>query len=933
MSNLKRAISMILVFAMLATSAVFTTAVFAEETTAPATSNIVLNDEDLVVAEKLAVFGIIDPVEDTATLKNYLTRGDMVDVMIRFMRMENAVDGADTTPFLDVSVFDERVGAYTALYKLGYIQGDENKNFRPNDLLTYNEAITLVISAMGYKMFAVRNGGYPGGYLYTANKCELLKDLRGNGNNPIPYCDLYSLLDASLLTNAVVERSFTSEGNASFAISEDVTVLQELHNIKVIRGVVTGNENTRLLSSDSSAIDRNQIRIENEIYNTPGREYAEYLGRRVIGYVKTNEWNDDEILFLELDKNDEFTIQAEDLIPGKTTQNRIYYEVTHGKEKFISVDSIHLAVIYNGKNRSGYGALSNVLPKSGYIVGVDNTLDGAVDVLFVYEFANYIVGSVDLSSYKVYDKYTNEPIRLDPYKDDVRIYGANGKTMDFEAIQRGDVISVMQSANPSGYKLITVYNERKMIVGTISEMVDNKYKIGEQYYEVAPNLATNIDNGAVSLLQLGLNATFYLDHAGEIANYERTGVTDAIYGFVAGKEIREGFEDVVAVKIFTQDGVWIEAETPQKVFVDGKTYSLRNAADLNSVYTAVPVGEIILFKTKEDKITHIDTVALNYGNADRDADVGNLNPVASGSEFETRDGICNEYSGDTTDLSQNTFVAKGDCVVFMVPEQENWLTKPEDFAVDTALRKAYYRASTTSASGQIMTEGYVVYNTGNTPINVASCIVLKGVLSANASSGGVSLSSRSAFSVVTRVTSAVDEEGEICKKLYVDQGGAETGYLMNNTVSYSMTRAGGANGTPVTFDEIGLEVGDVIQIGTDKYNKVSQINVVYRLDQTSALYENAWLTYPGSNISFSNNYGEGSAVANVAAVDATHNVLQYVYNDKKQIINIGNAMISIFKTSTKLGEIASAASLVKDDLVLIRTENGSTDAAQILVIR
>lgn len=123
----------------------------------------------------------------------------------------------------------------------------------------------------------------------------------------------------------------------------------------------------------------NQIEIENVIYDTPDLVYADYLGRRVIAYAEENDQKEYEIIYMELDgnKNREFEVQADDLLIDETTSSRIYYEDENFKEKHINVDAANLSVIYNGKSRTGYGQLKNTLPKSGYIVGVDNTGDDA----------------------------------------------------------------------------------------------------------------------------------------------------------------------------------------------------------------------------------------------------------------------------------------------------------------------------------------------------------------------------------------------------------------------------------------------------------------------------------------------------------------------------------------------------------------------------
>lgn len=939
MSNLRRIVSSVLILAMIAASGVFTLEVFAEaESNAndPMVSDVTLNDEDTVIAEKLTTFGIIDAVGDEDLVK-YLTRADMIGILMKYLKLDGTTTSADTTPFLDVSVFDPQIGAYSMLFKAGYIAGDDNKMYRPNDLLTYNEAVTLIVNAMGYKMFAVRNGGYPEGYLYTANKYGLLSGLRGNGQNPIPYCDLYRIMEGSLDADAVVQRYFGADGEGEFELQKDVSVLEEIYGIKEIKGVVTGNENTRLLSSNSQLIDMNQIEIENVIYDTPDLVYADYLGRRVIAYAEENDQKEYEIIYMELDgnKNREFEVQADDLLIDETTSSRIYYEDENFKEKHINVDAANLSVIYNGKSRTGYGQLKNTLPKSGYIVGVDNTGDDAVDVLFVYEFKNIVVGTIDLYNYKFYDKYTNEATIIDPDKDDVRIYNAGGKSMRVSDILADDILTIMETDNDKGYKLITVYDERKSLEGTVEEITsENKYLIDGEYYELAYNLDSYIENGELPPLKAGTTATFYLDREGKLANYERGTATTAIYGFVAGVDTKGSISSRLTLKIFTQDATWVTAETVDKVNVDGERYSVGTDEGRKQAIAAIPVGEVVLFTMSGDKINYIDTARINRGNPSKYSDTGNLNEIAAGSEFEHRNGMCNEKG----DGSLNKFVVKsGNCIIFSTPATGELLDNLEDYSVTTSLAKNYYAVGS-GQYNQVVTDGYFVYNTGEDDINVASCILLRGSKSAGASSLGKS----SAFVVVTKISSAINDEGEMRTKLYYDQNGSELSNLLkdDDKVDYSYDRAGNAQPTQSKFSDIGLEVGDVIQLATDEKGYITAINVAYRINQESALKENAWLKGQQYSLSFGNYNGEGAACGIVKKVNATDKILQFSVTtetdgvEKVYNIGTGSAGVSIYRQDLEKAESANLAALMEGDLVLIRSSTGfAASAAQILVIR
>jgi len=950
MSKLRKMVSWMLIAVMLLAANAFS-CVFAEEVVAenPLASGVTPVEEDYKTAQKLSSIGLIETVE-AEKIADYLTRGDMIGILTDYLEFGSLPSGTGTTPFLDVSAFDAQTGAYSALYKAGYITGDENKMYRPNDLLTYNEAVTFIVNAMGYKMFAVRNGGYPEGYLYTANKYGMLEGLRGSGNSPIPYCDLYRIIDSSLEADAVVQRVFDGNGNGDVQLQKGVSVLEELYGIKLLKGIVTGNENTRLYASGSERISRYQIEIENTVYDTPEQEYAFLLGRSVTAYAEKTDDGELEIIYLEEDakKNQVFTLQAEDLLPEKSNTSAIYYEDEDSKERHIDVDSDNLTVIYNGKSFNTYGSIKNILPKNGYIEGLDNNGNDAVDVLFVYEYRNIVVGAVDRQNYKIYDKYTNEAILVDTEEDDVRIYDMDGNGKSIGSVMKDDVLTVMESANDDDYKLLIIYIQTETVDGTVDEVSDDKYLIGDTYYELADNLKAYIEAEKLGTIKAGVSGVFYLDRAGKIANYDRGEKLGLTYGFVAGVDTENDISSTIKLKIFTQDSEWLEIPTSQRVNIDGERIHVGTATGLADAKSRIPVGEVVLFTENNGEVTYIDTAAMNKGNYSKAADAGNLNLVAEGTSFTTRYGMCNEYG----DLSKNKFMVNSNCIIFETPSRDELLEKMDEYAVVNSLVQYYYMPTTPGGYWQRVSDGYFAYNTFGQDINVASCLLLRGSNSGRSTSkvesgeykvvvgniGSVALTSRSQFGVVSKIASGMDEYGNERPKLYIEMNGTEKYALVGETIQYSKCVIYNYASNGVSFDKIGLEEGDVIQVGTNGDGYITQINVVYRANQEGEKAQDAWLTFPEFDLSYDQRRGEGAAVGIVNAVDTENRILQFAMSTEEDAktydVMTSVATVTIYDSKTKKSKTATPADLMKGDLVLVRTDvDYSARAAQVLVIR
>ena len=772
MTRFKRTISLLLVLTMLAAGAfsIISNAESENTVIAEEQERLQAKQEDIEIAKKLVTLGVISEA-DTETLTDTMKRSQIIPLLMNLAGLENAGDNSPaTSPFLDVGVYDTEIGAYSILYKLGYISGDENRMFRPNDLLTYNEAITLIINIMDYKLFAMRNGGYPSGYLYTANRYELLDGLSGHGNEPIPWFDVYRILNHALDANAVVTSSFTGSGEAEFTLQKDLTILEDRYKVKKIMCIVTGNENTRLRSQDSSGIGQFQIELDRVVYDTPDQEYAHLLGKAVTAYLKKNDRNDYEVIYLEetSKKNLEYRINAADLLPNKTTDSRIYYSDENGSEKHVGLDAANLVVIYNGKSYSAYGALSDVLPKNGYIIALDNTGDQTAEVLFVNEFQNFIIDSFDSYTNTYYEKYTKEPLRLDPTEDDLRICYQDGRTAAIGNLTRGTLISVMQTENSKGYRLITVMINSETVTGQLDEITsDGKYLIDGVYFELADNMIAYISMGLMAAPNVGQTVVFCLDSAGKIGHYSRDSKKiKGQYAFVIGTEIKGAILDSIRMKIYTDEGKFVDAKTTKNLNIDGKRYTLSSEAEIKKVQALIPVGDIIIFTMSGDSINYIDTAAPNAGTENPLGDAGNLNLITDGTEFRARNGLCHG-----TDASQNKFVVKQDqTVIFYTPAMDDLLGDTKGYSVTKRMNgaKLLYGPYRNTPTRQAI-EYFAAYNVEDAKIGVSTCLLLRG----SSGSGGTSLSRTSRFRVFTKLNDAVDADGIPVKRAYYYEDGDE----------------------------------------------------------------------------------------------------------------------------------------------------------------
>ena len=175
MKKMKRFAVLLVAFAIVVASGAFSVSVLADNTVASNETTIEITEADLLLVEKLEAFGIVKDIEADLTAK--VTRREMAELVVDYLRLPNASVDLEVSPFADVPLTDSAINAITALYNMQIITGDDMKKFYPDANLNYDEALVFIVNAVGYKLFAARDGGFPTGYHRIAIQLGLLKEL------------------------------------------------------------------------------------------------------------------------------------------------------------------------------------------------------------------------------------------------------------------------------------------------------------------------------------------------------------------------------------------------------------------------------------------------------------------------------------------------------------------------------------------------------------------------------------------------------------------------------------------------------------------------------------------------------------------------------------------------------------------------------------
>lgn len=447
--------------------------------------------------------------------ESFITRGEFADIMCNMCRIETSntqwqkdffgdtdsemahkEDAAsDEESFEDVKSTDEYYRAVNAVVSYGIMNGISVNEFDPEREITFDEVLKTLVKISGHSPDAEIGGGYPNGYIHTANSLGITKGITVNSGEKIKLKDLQIIL-YNTFDVKVTER--TIEGDRVSFKNSDETVLSYVMNIKKANGVMTANRVTNMYG----AVNGNTITVGDVSMIADGeKQYLnEFIGHKVTAYYDRE---DNEVLWADISLNDYSTVIAAKDIIGLNDGVLKYKENNRNKELIIKSGT---PVIYNGTAVSGISE-SMFDMQSGKVEIIKN--DSACDAVIIYNFKTFVVSGTDNEF--IYNKSaadaSDEKINIG--EDSDVIIQKDGEYTDKNAIKDGDVLSVAKGENSIYIKICD-----KTVSGEISSADDEYVYINNKPYVVSKQY---INSRVYIPLTPGSSVTVYLDSDGNIA--------------------------------------------------------------------------------------------------------------------------------------------------------------------------------------------------------------------------------------------------------------------------------------------------------------------------------------------------------------------------------------------------------------------------------
>ena len=127
--------------------------------------------------------------------KAQTTRAEFAAVILNALR-KDVPPIAENSYFQDCDIKDWYTPYINTLFDLKIVSGYGNDNFKPKNIVTNYEAITMLVRCLGYEKIKTENETYPHKYLEIAEQLNLLENttISKTVDEPLTYGNMFMLL-------------------------------------------------------------------------------------------------------------------------------------------------------------------------------------------------------------------------------------------------------------------------------------------------------------------------------------------------------------------------------------------------------------------------------------------------------------------------------------------------------------------------------------------------------------------------------------------------------------------------------------------------------------------------------------------------------------------------------------------------------------------
>ena len=576
MKNLTRVLALVLVFSLMLSTVAFA-----------AFTDVKADDDYAEAIETLAALGILKGYEDgTFGADKAITRAEAVAVVNRIQDLSGASAGAQgASLYTDVAADFWALGDINLATQMGTVSGDGNGNFRPNDQVSYQEMVKMLVVALGYAPAAADMGGWPTGYLVVASQQGVLENTTNVGAAPATR-GVVAQLTFNALTAAMMKQTGYGENKEYTVMDEEgkretlltqkldiykVAVTPIANDAEAIEDSVqkAGYVKVKGLNGDDAWFGvKKAFSGDKAVFVKGASDIDAKLGYAAVAYIQENADKEWEVLYSAIEDGKTIVVDVDPATIIEVADGIIEVEDEDlGIEEEYEYDN-NTVVVIDGKTPVKF----NTKLMDAFMYDDVNKMEGTVSILFdknedaakyifVKKYVTDMVEDINPSATKIYLKQ-GAAINLDEDDVDELVYTItlDGAAIDVADLKEDDIITYRSANDKKFYEIIVT---RTTVEGSVDSIGKNSegetvYTIGgEKYKASASGLAAGLDNKLPTAP--GAAGTFYFDAFGKIAYYSRTttaGVAverDYAYVVAQGADTT-AFGAALKIKLFDAEG-------------------------------------------------------------------------------------------------------------------------------------------------------------------------------------------------------------------------------------------------------------------------------------------------------------------------------------------------------------------------------------------
>ena len=617
MKNLKKVLALVVVFAMMLSTVAFAGS-FPD----------VADDADYASAiETLAAMGFFKG-DDNGNFNPdaTITRAEYAVIVCRLLGIEGSATGK--CDFTDAA--DHWATGYIKMAnQYGIVKGYGDGNFGPDDAVKYEEAVKMLVCALGYEPMATSKGGYPTGYIAVASQIGLLDGVSGAAQGTGAARNIVATMTYNALDIPVMEQTGFGT-DISYEIMKknddhDKSTLLTKMGIYKLGGTILANSKVDYSGSNNKtdagkiyfamdddydcpesalAFKNDNQTVRNHTFEAGLTDAEDLVATSVILYVSkvSGKWT---VQAAEIDGDNTNTLvikagdlndTEKDLTKGDKAKPYIrYYKdgVTSGDGTKVNLNGNYVAAWNN--NIADLTALTSDVSATVEFIDWDN--DNKYDIVKVSEYMHLIADKVDEKKGTI-ETLQGTRIDLDINNDDaiVSIKDANGKALEISDIAKGDVLALLitskdeKAVRPklnyakANYEALDiVVLKDSTVTGAVKEYdadgSDLTISVDGKDYDVATGDAGIYNKSKIDLQAEG---TFYIGINGDIVGFEGDKLTFDNYGLILSAYTSSNKSTAPQVTIMTKEGKEVTYDFASSVrFVNPNTgkYIKENTKD------------------------------------------------------------------------------------------------------------------------------------------------------------------------------------------------------------------------------------------------------------------------------------------------------------------------------------------------------------------